>query len=215
MTYNPNGSPNDRPDPSGFNHPEGYSSYDSSQSGFDQDGYGQSSYGQSDYGQNSYGQQGYGQSAYGQDAYGQQSYGQPGAFGGQAVPQQVNNLALAALICGVISLVFIVLFFPLAIVLGLVAIVLGVMGMRRAKAIEETNQYGVQTSRRGLAIGGLVTGIISTVISVVLMIVGFKFAQELLDSGIVEACEPYANDTKALEECLERELENNPNFPKP
>jgi len=210
MTYNPNGSPNDRPDPSGFNHPEGYSSYDAGQSGFDQGGYDQSSYGQSQYSQDDYGQP-----TYGLDSYGQQSYGQPGAFGGQAVPQQVNNLALAALICGVISLVFIVLFFPLAIVLGLVAIVLGVMGMRRAKAIEETNQYGVQTSRRGLAIGGLVTGIITTVISVVLMIVGFKFAQELLDSGIVEACEPYANDTKALEECLERELENNPNFPKP
>ncbi|AQQ15398.1 hypothetical protein CGLAU_07215 [Corynebacterium glaucum] len=189
MTYNPNGGRNDGPDPSGFNHPEGYSAYDSGQSGFDQ-------------------------ADYGQPYHGEQSYGQPGAFGGQAVPQQDNNLALASLIVGIIGLVFIVLFFPLAIVLGLVAIVLGVMGMRRAKAIEETNQYGVQTSRRGFAIGGLVTGIIATVVSVILMVLGVKIAQDLVDSGVVEACEQYVGDNKALEECLERELENNPNFPK-
>lgn len=206
MTYNANGGFYDRPDPSGFNHPEGYSSYDSGESGFDQSGYEQPQYRQDNYGLQAYGQQ----------PYGQQSYGQPGTFGGQAVPQQTNNMALAALIVGIVSLVCIILF-PLGLLLGLVAIVLGVMGIRRAKAIEETNQYGVQTSRRGLAIGGLVTGIIATVISAVILILGIQLMQAVVDSGMIEACEPYvrANDNEGLQECLERELENNPNFPNP
>lgn len=187
MTYNPNGGHNGQPDPSDFNHPEGYTSYD---------------------------QQNYGQQDYGQQAYGQ-PYGQPDAFGAQAAPQQANNMALAALIVGIIGIVFILLFFPLAIVFGIVAIVLGILGMRRAKAIETTSLAGSQGSRKGMAIGGLVTGIIALVVGIVVMIVGIQVAQKLVESGVIEECEQYVGDNKALEECMLRELENNPNFPNP
>lgn len=77
--------------------------------------------------------------------------------------QKPNNLSLAALICGIVAVVFCFIPIPgftlyLAIGglgLGITAIVLGAKGMKNAKV---TGEGG------GMAVAGLVTGIIATVI---------------------------------------------------
>lgn len=228
MTNNPN--PN-RPDPSGFNHPEGYSAYNPNteansygQSGYDQYGQpGQSGYDQSDFGQygqqSGYGQPGdygqpgyeqYGQTGFGQDSYAQQGYGQQG-YGqfpgyGAAAPAPKNSMATAALVVGIIALIFIVLFFPFALILGLAAIILGFLGIRRAKDVEVAVQSAGAPSGKGKAITGLVLGVVSLVVSGAIFAFGFQIAQQVLESGMIERCEQYQDDPQKLQECIQKEV---------
>ena len=183
MTNNPN---ND-----GFNHPEGYTSYGENNygaNGFGEGGYREGGYGQQNY-DSAYGQQ------YGANGYNQQ-YAQPGF--GAAAP--VNNLALAALIVGIVSLLLLLLFPWIAVPGGIAAIVLGVMGQRKAKEIQAAaGGYPVQT-RKGMAIGGLVTGIITLLVGAALLIFGFWIWNQ------VQGCEQYMDDPAALEKCVEERL---------
>ncbi|MCP1387219.1 hypothetical protein M5J20_03330 [Corynebacterium sp. TA-R-1] len=223
MTNNPN--PN-RPDPSGFNHPEGYSAYNPNteansygQSGYDQYGQpGQSGYDQSDFGQygqqSGYGQPGdygqpgyeqYGQTGFGQDGYAQQGYGQFPGYGA-AAPAPKNSMATAALVVGIIALIFIVLFFPFALILGLAAIILGFLGIRRAKDVEVAVQSAGAPSGKGKAITGLVLGVVSLVVSGAIFAFGFQIAQQVLESGMIERCEQYQDDPQKLQECIQKEV---------
>lgn len=181
MTNYPNNASGSQPDRSGFQHPEGYSEYTSATSGAvgDSSGY--------------------------PPAYG--AYEQTGSeFGFQAAPQTDNGVALAAMIVGIISLPLLLLFFPLAFVLGIVAVVLGVMGIRRAAALQQANLPAPVNSRKGMAIAGLALGVAAILFALAIGVVGFMFAKQILDEGTIEACEPYAGDMTALQECLEREL---------
>jgi len=99
---------------------------------------------------------GYGQPGYGQPSYGQPGYGQPGYGEPAAAPR--NGLGLAALIVGILAIIFAFLFFPLGLILALVAIGLGIAGRRRAKAGQATNG--------GMATGGLVLGVVSLLIAI-------------------------------------------------
>lgn len=111
--------------------------------------------------------------------YGQQpGYGggfpppSPG-FGGYGAPvqNQSNGLAIGALVCGICSIF-------ICMPVGLIAIPLGIAGLSRAKKI---NGNG-----RGLAIGGIVTGLIGTLIGVALLFV-FVWAADQVDE-IVDFC---------------------------
>ncbi|MTE19371.1 DUF4190 domain-containing protein [Streptomyces sp. TRM43335] len=77
-----------------------------------------------------------------------------------------NGLGIAALVLGVIALL---LFWTLlgGIVLGLAAIVLGIVGRRRAKRGEATNG--------GMALAGAVVGGLGLVASVALVVAGVSF----------------------------------------
>ena len=142
---------------------------------------------------------------YKRQAYG--AYEQTGSeFGFQAAPQTDNGVALAAMIVGIISLPLLLLFFPLAFVLGIVAVVLGVMGIRRASALQQANLPAPVNSRKGMAIAGLSLGVAAILFALAIGVVGFMFAKQMLDEGAIEACEPHAGDMTALQECLEREL---------
>lgn len=92
-----------------------------------------------------------------------QSWEQP-AGGYPPQQQQPNSLAIAALVCGIVALLlsWIPLINLLAVVLGIAAIVTGVMGVRRA------NLPG--HGQKGLAVGGLVTGGIALLLSVLILI---------------------------------------------
>jgi hypothetical protein len=87
-----------------------------------------------------------------------------GAYGEEVHPGLLrprNGAGRAALICGVIAFVcaigfFLILTVPLAIVLGLAAVVLGIMGRSRARRGLATN--------RGSATFGLVTGLLALLI---------------------------------------------------
>lgn len=121
-------------------------------------GYGQP--GPQGYGQS--GPQGYGQP--GPQGYGQpvpQGYGQPGPQGFNA-PQGFNNnvpggpfpgrgMSIASMVVGICSIVL-CCFWYLAIPCGIVAVVLGVIGLKKHK--------------NGMAIAGLVCGIIGTILGI-------------------------------------------------
>lgn len=128
-----------------------------------------------------------------------QSWDQPA---GRHPPQsqQPNGLAIAALICGIVALLlsWIPLVNVLAVVLGIAAIVTGVMGIRRANRPE----YG----QKGIAVGGLVTGGIAFLLSVVILVglVGL-FADPEFREPLERMLE--GDDPEEVIEDLERRIE--------
>jgi len=86
-------------------------------------------------------------------------------------PAKRNGLGTAALVIGVVSLVLavLVIFAPLALPLGLLAIVFGAFGMARASRGEADNN--------GHAVAGMVTGGLSIVVAIIL---GITFVNSLV-----------------------------------
>ena len=94
-----------------------------------------------------------------------------------------NGLATAALVCGIVAAVL--AWMPFIVVIGIalaiVAIVLGVRGLRRS---------ATTGSGRGPAITGIVTGIVAlalAVVGIVLSIVVYRAIDNFIDPGPVEA----------------------------
>jgi hypothetical protein len=77
--------------------------------------------------------------------------------------QQSNGVAIAALVCGIVALVlcWIPVINLLSIALGLVAVILGIVGLRKAR------DPGV--GGNGLAVGGLVTGVVGLLVAVLIL----------------------------------------------
>jgi FtsH-binding integral membrane protein len=74
-----------------------------------------------------------------------------------------NGLGVAALVLGIISLLFMIFLPPIGVVLGILALIFGIIGVRRARRGEATN--------RGQALAGAITGGIGLVASVVILTV--------------------------------------------
>jgi membrane-bound ClpP family serine protease len=116
-----------------------------------------------------------------------------------------NGIGTAALVIGVVALVLVVLllFSPLGAFLGLVAVVLGIVGLVRANRGEADN--------RGQAVTGLVTGGLALLIGIVVTIsVGTWFATHTNDFRRFGDCMDNAVGDAAREECarqLSRDLE--------
>lgn len=120
-------------------------------------------YGQSPppYGQPAYGQPGYGQSPplYGQPPMSPAPYGQP-PYGSHPMMMR-NGLGTAALVLGIVGAVsglFMVLFF-IAFILGVLAVIFGLVGRGRAKRGEASNKT--------MATWGFALGVVSLVLAVV------------------------------------------------
>lgn len=129
-----------------------------------------------------------------QPAYGQQGYPaapehqEPSTTYGQNVPpdnrSKGKGLSIAALVLGLLALAL--FFVPLlGVLLGIVAVVLGVLGLRRAG--------------RGMAIAGIVLGALALIIGGVLWYLAYTVGQDCLE-------ETGENSGSAFEQCLEREL---------
>jgi hypothetical protein len=122
----------------------------------------------------------------------------PGPWGGTggtgAVPPP-SGMATASLVTGVLSLPLLI-FFGLGAIAGIVAVVLGIVAVRRVGR--------GQASGRGLAIGGIVTGAISVLLGVLIFLAlvafGFGFAGEF------ERCLEETGSQQVCQERLEREL---------
>jgi Domain of unknown function (DUF4190) len=117
-----------------------------------------------------YGQPPFGQPQYGQAGpYGQ--FGQPGPYGqpGMMPSRPANSLAIAALCCGVAQ----VIAGPLA---GIPAIILGFMSLGQ---IERSGEQG-----RGLAVTGLVLGIVGTILFIVVILVFVAAYQNIQSTGL-------------------------------
>ncbi len=90
-----------------------------------------------------------------------------------AVPQAGNGFAVTALVCGIVGVVLGVLPFFVGWILGIIAIVFGVLGRKRAVA-------NPAIGRGGMATAGIVLGIIAIVATILWVIL---FAAVLDTSG--------------------------------
>ncbi|MGI8805262.1 MAG: DUF4190 domain-containing protein [Thermoleophilaceae bacterium] len=82
---------------------------------------------------------------------------------------------MAALVLGIVAAVFVILFFPIALVLGILAIIFGFIGRSRYKK-------NPAVGRNGMAMAGLILGIIAVILSIVLGVV----VGAAIDEGIDE-----------------------------
>lgn len=192
--YNPNEynqDPNQYPD-NPYARETGNPGYGQEPQGYDQ-GYtpqtnpaeGQHEYVQPDYASREAGYPGYGMGA-GYDN-GETTYG-------YAPPQGVqenNGLALAALILGILAIPAIFTVFG-GIILGIIAIILGIVGIRKANSIVGPG------ARKGMAVTGLVLGLIAAIVSAVMLAFGIFFAKDM-----VEECSEFQNDQEQFEQCVE------------
>lgn len=170
---------------------------------FGQPPVGQPPTGQPQYGESPYGQQQpqYGDSPYGQQPqYPQAPYGgQPQYGGGQygqpyGQPQPSKGLAVTSLVLGIIALLLSWLVFPA--VLGLIAVVLGFVAI--AKASKGT------AGGRGMAIGGIITGVLSLVVAGIVLAATVWFVNEVGESsfGDLTSCIIDAGDDQAaIDKC--------------
>lgn len=163
--YNPNQHPNQE---GPYNHPEGFSDYGQ----YPQDG--------------QQGEQGQQWQYSGGAAYGG-AYPQGEPYG----VQKNNGMALAAMIVGILAMLAIITVFG-GMFLGVIAIILGILGIRSAKKITGPG------ARKGMAIAGIVLGALALLLSVVIMFVGVG-----LVSNLVGECDHLVDDTAAYEKCVE------------
>lgn len=105
-------------------------------------------------------------------AYQQQPYGAGGY--GQPVPRP-NNVAIAALIVGILAVLGTITIIG-GVVLGLVAVVLGVVGLSKSRELQRG---------RGQAIAGIVLGGIALLLSAALVALGLIAYTELSGNGSV------------------------------
>lgn len=146
---------------------------------------GQHEYLQPDYASREAGYPGYGMGA---------GYGNGETTYGYAPPQGVqenNGLALAALILGILSIPAIFTVFG-GIILGIIAVILGIVGVRKANSIVGPG------ARKGMAVTGLVLGLIAAVVSAVMLVFGIFFAKDM-----VEECSQFQNDQEQFEQCVD------------
>lgn len=116
--------------------------------------------------------------------------GLPGA--GAAGPR--NGTGVGALVCGVLAVASILLFPPGMLVFGIAAVVLGIMGVRRAKRGEATN--------KSQATAGLVAGIVAVVVFGVVIVTFFVQNQE--DLADFRECVEAAATQDQRDECQQR-----------
>ena len=109
-----------------------------------------------------------------------------------------NGMGLAALVVGVVAVILAVLVFPLGILAGIVALVLGIIGRKRVSRREATNG--------GQATAGIVTGVLAIVIGGVLTAIVGTFIIDNADEfeDLADCLAEAGNDTAAQEECNER-----------
>jgi len=139
------------------------------------------------------GQQGWGQQGPGQQGYGQQGYGQPGGTGqwdqgsfGTAPPKPRNGMGTAALVFGILALL--TCWFPVVgLLLGILAIIFAVIGRGRVKKLQATN--------KGAATTGLVLGVLSVIVNLIISVLFFLGLATFLNFG-------GAQSVQQLQDCL-------------
>ena len=124
--------------------------------------------------------------------YGQaQGYGQAPGYGQQTM-RYGGGMATAALVLGILALILCWTVFG-GIVLGIIAVVLGIIAARRASRGEAPG--------RGRAIAGIVTGAIGLVIAVALVAIGASFLNSTSGKNYTQCLQQAGNDQAAQQQC--------------
>jgi hypothetical protein len=113
------------------------------------------------------------------------AFGQPTAYG---MPQRTPGSAVVSLVFGILGILFLVLFFILSPIFGLVAVICGHVSMGGIK------RAGGQLGGRGMALAGVIMGYLSIFIAIIIGIFAFVLVKEVLEQ----------NGTKTPEELLEK-----------
>lgn len=111
-----------------------------------------------------------------------------------------NGLGIAALIVGLVSIFGVVCFGFGGFVLGLVAIVLGILGRGRAKRGEANNG--------GVATAGIALGVLGIVVNAALLIFGVWGFMNLGGRDFVDCMQEAGNDQVAQQECADQFTHN-------
>ena len=119
---------------------------------------------------------------------------QPYATGeyGAATPPPQNGMGTAALVLGLVGLVFSVVFFPLGFVLAVIGLVLGLLGLKRVKR-------GIATNR-GMALSGTVLSVLA-----LLVCIGWGVAIGVLINKTQDCNDPDLSRSEQRQ-CVEDEL---------
>lgn len=98
-----------------------------------------------------------------------------------------NGPAIAALVVGMISVTLSFLIFPAiaAVLLGIAAIILGVIGMNNANRLNGLH--------KGISITGIVTGALAVILSGAVLIVGAQFLDDIQENVQVEELQDALN----------------------
>jgi hypothetical protein len=124
--------------------------------------------------------------------YGQaQGYGQAPGYGQQTM-RYGGGMATAALVLGILALILCWTVFG-GIVLGIIAVVLGIIAARRASRGEAPG--------RGRAIAGIVTGALGLVIAVALVAVGASILNSSSGKSYQQCLQQAGNDQAAQQQC--------------
>ena len=155
----------------------------------------------SQYGGPQYGGAQDGGAQYGAPAYPAQpgGYGQPGPHGG--APARRNGLGTAALVLGILAVLTCWTVIG-GIVLGLAAVVLGVLGRGRAKRREADNG--------GMALAGIITGVIGIVLAALLIVAGVSLLNSPEGQQLQDCLDRAGSNQAAVDQCR-IELENSVN----
>lgn len=125
----------------------------------------------------------------------QGSYGgYPGGYPMQTAPK--NGLGIASLIVAIIGLLSV---FG-GILLGVVAVILGVLGRGRAKRGEATNG--------GVAVAGIVLGVLGIIVSIAAIVLTVQFANEVGAGDLFDCLQEAGNDVEAQQQCQEQFQQN-------
>lgn len=159
----------------------------------------QGPYGQQPYGNQPYGQQ---QPQYGQPQYGQQPYGQApppppynsGQFfdGNNQQQKPGKGLAIGALICAIIGILTSWTVIG-GIVLGIVALILGLIALSKAKK--------GQASGSGMSIAAIILGIVSVALSIALIVWGVGLFKDAGGDDFIDCMNNAGSDSSAQQQC--------------
>lgn len=123
------------------------------------------------------------------------SYPPPGSQEGYAESRPRNGMGTAALVLGILGILLSI--FLVGGLLGVLAIILGVVGLGRARRGEANN--------RGVAIGGIVTGVIAVLLVGALIALGVAFFQANEDEfNNLQDCLEQADGQADEENCREQ-----------
>ena len=125
-------------------------------------------------------------------------YPAPGAYGGGPPARPSNGIGIAALVVGIVSLFLFWIPF-LGLVLAILALVFGIIGIRKASRGEATN--------KGMAITGVVTGALALVGALIVSVVFIFFVDEF--NTLVECMEAAetVQEENACQTQFQREFE--------
>ncbi|OBB59323.1 DUF4190 domain-containing protein [Mycobacterium sp. 852013-51886_SCH5428379] len=123
--------------------------------------------------------------------------GPPGGYGAGPVQQAPKNgVGIAALIVAIIALLSVYG----GVVLGIVAVILGVIGRSRAKRGEATNG--------GIALAGIVLGLLSIIVAIVAIVLTVQFVQEVGGTDLYDCLQQAGSDSEAQQECQDQFQQN-------